>query len=239
MYAYDQAAWHGTDDMIARLKAAGSYERLAPTVGGWVVEGPADAPVITFFDKGEREPHAIYRATITSGGSRVANAALVGDDQDREVTPDQLALIKALRSARAQAVNQKIGLCNDRMPNTIVLPPGKAGNPTLVYFLTPQTEMNQYPLGGHWRIEVRHGSVGKPRPFTKSCIALGSGAEKNESMVLLSHSLDPTPTEIHVFTMLTSGTAVQVLTADPKPRAWIVYRTNGVIRVELDDIPLK
>src|SRR5687768_7777845 len=38
IYAYDQAAWHGTDDMVAKLP---DYQNR---VGGWIVDGPAEAP---------------------------------------------------------------------------------------------------------------------------------------------------------------------------------------------------
>src|SRR5689334_10306230 len=56
MYAYDQAAWHGTDDLMAKLPD------FASRVGGWVVDGPAEAPELVFFDRDEADPHAIYIA---------------------------------------------------------------------------------------------------------------------------------------------------------------------------------
>ena len=44
IYAYDQAAWHGTDDLAAKAPD------FATKVGGWIVDGPEEAPEIVFFD---------------------------------------------------------------------------------------------------------------------------------------------------------------------------------------------
>lgn len=228
MYVYDQAAWHGTDDMVAQMKASGNYEKLAPTIGGWVVDGPADAPVVTFFSKDESAPRAVYRATMTAGGAKVARGELSGG----ALTPAQLALAKAVRAARAKAGEQKIGLCNDRNPNSVALPPAAPGGPTLVYFMTPQTQAETWPMGGHWRFEVdADGNVVQSRKFANSCISVGgvppNGASRPAAL-FISHVLDPTPTEIHVFTMLSSGIPVAVGTKD---QVWMIQRVNGRLRI--------
>ena len=46
LYAYDRAAWHGTDDLRTKLPD------FAQRVGGYIVDGPAAAAQLTFFDKG-------------------------------------------------------------------------------------------------------------------------------------------------------------------------------------------
>ena len=56
IYAYDQAAWHGTDAMLAKVKEPGAL------IGGWIVDGPASAPTLVFFDKDPADPHAVYIA---------------------------------------------------------------------------------------------------------------------------------------------------------------------------------
>src|SRR3982750_3028090 len=47
IYAYDQAAWHGTDDMLLKVP------HPEAVIGGWVVDGPAESPELIFFDKNE------------------------------------------------------------------------------------------------------------------------------------------------------------------------------------------
>lgn len=56
IYAYDQAAWHGTDDMLAKI------ENPNEVLGGWIVDGPVNAPELVFYDKDEADPHAVYVA---------------------------------------------------------------------------------------------------------------------------------------------------------------------------------
>jgi hypothetical protein len=89
--------------------------------------------------------------------------------------------------------------------------------------MTPQTDAT-YPLGGHFSVEVQSdGSVGKVRRFMNSCIAMGtSDAPKGGKPVafVITHLLDPTPTEIHVFTSLASKMPIYVSTSET--RVWEV-----------------
>src|SRR4051812_29400025 len=61
LYAYDQAAWHGSDDMREKMK-----DRLGE-VGAWIVDGPASAPHLLFLDRDEANPHVIYAADFNGG----------------------------------------------------------------------------------------------------------------------------------------------------------------------------
>ena len=59
IYAYDQAAWHGTDDLRAKMPD------FAGKVGGWIVDGPAEAPELVFYDKNAADPHAVDVAAVS------------------------------------------------------------------------------------------------------------------------------------------------------------------------------
>ncbi|MFD1951307.1 hypothetical protein ACFSGX_11085 [Sphingomonas arantia] len=99
--------------------------------------------------------------------------------------------------------------------NSVILPPETSGGPYIGYLLSPHTDGVGYPAGGHYRIEVSQaGKVVAQRPFTKSCIALGGrgpdGAKP--AALVVSHILDPVPTEIHVFVSLATGLPLYVVT---------------------------
>lgn len=89
IYAYDQAAWHGTDEMLAKLPDAGSK------VGGWIVDGPANAPELIFVDRNEAAPHAVFFVDFRDGrliSSRAAGSA------DAELSPERKAADRGAQS---------------------------------------------------------------------------------------------------------------------------------------------
>jgi hypothetical protein len=218
LYAYDQAAWHGTDAMMAKLPDA--RER----VGGWIVDGPAEAPELVFFDRDKAAPHTLFVADFNDGklvSSRVARPG------EAELSAERRRLIAA-RAVGMETLQAKgFQRCSALQMNTVVLPPAEPGGPTYVYLLTPQPDLNTIPFGGHYRIAVgADGKAGEMRPFTNSCIAMpskppaGSGA----TGMFITHLLDPVPTEIHVFSSLVAGVPVYVGTRDG--RVWAVRGTS-------------
>ncbi|MEA3063228.1 MAG: hypothetical protein QOJ94_3009, partial [Sphingomonadales bacterium] len=113
--------------------------------------------------------------------------------------------------------------CSKAPMNTVVLPPAAPDGPTYVYVMTPQTDSKIIPFGGHYRIAVAaDGTVGEIRPFTNSCIAMPykppHGA--TPAAMVITHLLDPVPTEIHVFASFVAGVPIMVITKDG--RLWAV-----------------
>lgn len=220
IYAYDQAAWHGTDDLAAKLPDFPSK------VGGWIVDGPADAAQLVFYDKDEADPHAFYVADFR--GRQLVSGRILGAADDRTLSPARKAMIAAKNAAARALIASKATQCKPQTFNTVVLPPAAPGGPTLVYFLTPQTDTKAIPMGGHYRVEVAaDGRAGKPRAFTKSCMEMpfeGAKGERPEALVI-SHLLDPTPTEIHVFSSLAIGLPVFVAETQGN-RMWAVEGTR-------------
>jgi hypothetical protein len=224
IYAYDQAAWHGTDDLAAKMP---DY----PTkVRGWIVDGPAEAPVLIFFDKNEADPRAVYIAQFRE--NRLVSGKVLGPADDRTLTPPRRAMIAALRTATQALVHSGFGACKTQPFNTVVLPPAKADGPIVVYFLTPQTATDAVPFGGHYRFEIGpDGKVHGQRRFTNTCLEMPlhpPGGEQSAG-IGVTHLLDPVPTEIHVFTSLTTHLPVFVAITSNKHLWKVDGATIGLI----------
>jgi hypothetical protein len=216
LYAYDQAAWHGTDDMVAKLPD------FQNRVGGWIVDGPAEAPELVFFDK--PGTHPVYVARFRDG--KLVSGEIAGAGAG-ELSAPRRQLIAA-RAAALEALGASASRgCSEAPMNSVVLPPAAPGEPTLVYVLTPQRAMDAYPFGGHFLIPVDpSGRAGPIRRFTRTCVEISlAGARKGKKLAALGiiHLLDRVPTEIHVFTSLVAHLPVTVGTSDG--RAWWVDGT--------------
>lgn len=213
IYAYDQAAWRGTDDLLARDQA------ITQKLGGWIVDGPAERPTLVFFDRDPEHPHALYVAEFSGG--KLMSGRLLGDTDDRTISPSRLAMIHARSVALAALAKAPVQRCSDKALNSVVLPPDRVGAPTSVYALEPQPDMRTFPIGGSYRLDVdADDRVSPPRPFAKTCFALTSPADQKPQMFVATHLLDPVPTEIHVFTSLAAHLPVMVATTDKA--MWLV-----------------
>lgn len=226
LYAYDQAAWHGTDDALAKVGNAKNV------LGGYIVDGPATSPTLIFFDRDTADPHAVYIATFRD--NKIVSRRVLTDKDDRSLSTQRKAMIAARAKGIAAWQAAKPLYCSESQPNVAVLPPERPGGPYLVYVMTPQTETGNWPFGGHFRVEVNpDGSIGASRSFTRSCLTVPE-APKGAVGIVVTHLLDPVPTEIHVFTAIASKMPVVVATSDK--RQWWVTGTA----VELHaDRPIK
>ena len=216
IFAYDRAAWQGTDDMFAKV------ENPEGKVGGWIVEGPAEAPTLVFHDKNDADPKAVYVATFDSG--KLKSSRVLAETDDRTLSAERRRLIAARDAAADRLKESKLPRCSAKPYNTVILPPETPGGPVLVYFLTPQEDLYKIPFGGHHLIEVdAEGRAGKPRSFTNSCLALPlpRRGEEKPAALYVTHLLDPVPTEIHVFSSLASGYPVAVGTSN-NSKVWMV-----------------
>lgn len=205
IYRYDRAAWLGTDDLKVKLPDFPSK------VGGWIVDGPADSPQLVFYDKDEADPQMVYVANFD--GTRLVSSRILTQADNRSMSPGRKAMIAARRAAIDSIVASKAMFCSKTPPNTVILPPAVPGSPILVYFLTPQSTLKSIPLGGHNLVEVSaDGKAGKPRPFTKSCLEMpieGPDGKRPEAL-MVTHLLDPVPTEMHVFSSLAARLPIYV-----------------------------
>jgi len=226
LYRYDQAAWHTTDTLLEDIADPGKKG-----IHGWVVTSVENGMQVTYWKPTGDSFEAVYSAIYN--GSEVVSRT-VHTPSNATLTSSQLALVRASRVPETG----KLMRCSDKPFNTVIMPSGKNSGSIYVYFLTPYNVLNEIPFGGHYRFEVLDGEVLEQRAFTKSCIALSLTGEQNDKgepiAVGISHSLDPTPTEVHVFSMFTARVPLYVVTISPK-RTWVVEASGGQPRARLLD----
>lgn len=214
LFEIDRAAWVGTDDMIAHIPDAASSG-----IRGYIVERDNDGFAVTFFGGDVAAPVAYYRG-------RVENRLVVS----RQVYPANARPSLTPIQRRMAAVSE-LSRTIDRRPcgttpfNTAIIPPETPNSTIDLYLLTPQVSEGEFPFGGHYRYTIdASGNIQSSRAFTNSCISLGSrGARPDERLeaLFITHSLDPIPTEIHVFNSLSAHIAVGVRTANPDRVWWV------------------
>lgn len=213
MYLYDRAAWVTSDDLTTRLPRDRQGE-----VGGWIVTPAATGVHVDYFGKDSAADQIIYSADVI--GSSISNANVYPTNAEPALTQPAARMAKALRAARAEMKHHSDWRpCGNAPFNTIVLPPQEDGA-VPVYFLTPQTEKDSFPFGGHYEVDIAtDGSVASTRAFTRSCISLGVPQHSGTAApagLFLTHLLDPHPTEIHVFEQYYVGVPVYVGTTNPQ-----------------------
>lgn len=219
IYAFDQAAWHSTDAMVAHKLP----EESMRAIRGWVVEPAGDLLTVTYYGLSGTTPFAIYVAEYRDGK--------VVDDRVPDAGGDRSLSAQAVRMAAAHdvAVAQPFGACVERPFNTVTLPPRPGSNIIPVYLLTPMMKRDAYPMGGHHEVDIGpDGKLLATRDFSKSCLVM-ERPEKDATM-FVTHLLDPQPTEMHVYLSLWSGNPVFVGTAKD-----VVWSVNGT-RIEKVDM---
>lgn len=223
MQVYDKAAWITTDDMMAKLPRSRWLE-----VGGWVVTPAGKGVHIDYIGKGAHAPQAIYSADVVDG--KIASSIVHTADAMPLLSDFALRMQHALTIARAELVkHDKWGMCADREPNSVTLPPDADGT-IPVYLMTPQVKTGEIPFGGHYEIDVAaDGTVKSSRAFTNSCLTLRAIDKPKEKVagLFMGHILDAQPNEIHVFEQIAAGLPVYVITMT-SDMMWNVY--NGQVR---------
>lgn len=204
-------------DRAARAASDAMYEALPKRdqlrIKGWIVDLDGDDLMVRFFGVSRGKPYWIYVGRVRAGA--VVAASKASDPERANITPLQRRMISAVRIARETAKRQNFLICARDIFNTVVVPSANASEPVEVYLLTPQTEPGVYPFGGHHKVVVSADGGVTSRPFTKACVNLPTAAGDAKAVVLgVGHFLDATPTEIHVFTVLSARTPVVVVTGD-------------------------
>lgn len=209
LYAYDQSAWHVTDAALKAIPKASM-----PLLRGYIVT-PAEGGYRTTFYGGEPGSHFRIYTAIWSNRSVIQSGLLVADKRV-PVTVDEERLIAAKTFALSN-LDQMQKCTNDRL-NSAVLPGATPQDPVSVYILTPASKANAVPMGGHYRIDVKDGAVVSKRKFTNSCIELerprASKSKGQPVAMMISHLLDPVPTEIHAFAVHSAGLPMYVSMPD-------------------------
>ncbi len=228
LYEYDQTAWHTTDAMMLAVP-----DDLKKQLRGYVITPDGNDFRATYYGGEPAQETIVYAATWD--GKAIVRPVLHGTGPRPAVSDNVRRMIAARLVVIDSGIIQKLGFCNDRSPNATVIPGATPADPISVYLMTPQTENGVWPLGGHHRIDVKDGKVVGQRAFTKSCVSLGGGERPKGAtvaMMMITHLLDPVPTEIHAFTVHTSGIPLGVSTSDGS--LFTLGRKDGRITVEQD-----
>lgn len=211
VYRHDRAAAVATDEALT-LPAFRQDRR----VRGWVTQNSPRGLDVSFVDA---TPAALYRVTISDAGTKVGSVVAFK-------SPQALSAYEAgAVRARGLAIETPFPRCEGRY-NTVVLPADQARTDRwLVYFLPVVTARTSLPIGGAYRIEVTGSKVIGQRAYSKSCLVASN--EPDAVALVVSHLLDPVPTEIHVFWSLWAAKPIAVRTQDG--RTWMVE--DGKARV--------
>lgn len=208
IFALDQAAWHATDEMLRQ-----GVRPLAG--GGWIVEPHDGLLRVTFYGA---ERGAYFRADMR--GDKVASSLAPAILEDRRLTARQDRMARA----RQTALNLNKDRCTTGAFNTVVVPPASEEEPMTVYLLSSMVTARVYPTGGHYRVDVGpDGQVIGERAFTNGCLNMDFGEAPPGAIPGVTHTLDPTPTEIHAYLSLWMGRPLMVAT---EGQTWIVDRAK-------------
>jgi len=201
IYRHDQAATAATDAAL-KLRQFGKDKR----VNGWITEEQPGQIVVTFVDQ---TPAALYRVVVSNDGVAGPVTAL---EAPAALTPYETGAA----AARAVASGAKFQPCSENY-NSVVLP--SSNGSWVVYLIPGTTKNNVVPIGGTYRVDVRGSNIVSQRGFTRTCITLQN--ERNAVGLMITHLLDPIPTEAHVFWSLWAKKPIYVVTA-PNGTIWLV-----------------
>jgi hypothetical protein len=213
MYAYDQAAWHGTDRFQADVAAAGGSDFLRQRgYRGYIVEPVSGGLQAVFYRERDGRLTAIARYSVS--GSKVTGGGIVALGAEEKMTPLALRMVDALAKAREAMAKPDHGLCSNTPPNSVVL--SQPDGTLSAYILTSTHDANIYPAGGHYRFDFNAaGTLVAERKFMNSCFPINFKdvpRGKEPALLVLSHLLDPQPTEIHAFVSRNIPVALAVMT---------------------------
>lgn len=205
IYLHDQAAWHGTDALAAKVNISRQKQ-----LRGYLTEELENGNIALIF-YAEYDEAFFEFARYEVKESEVVAGGINADPRNYPLGAVQLRQIAAKEVAIDAAIEKSIQLCADPPINTVILPPDGADQ-IAVYLLTAKKDNESYPLGGHHRFMVdSQNKVVGYRPFMKSCMSVPVPGTTNDPVggrlpegsklvnFTVSHILDSHPTEIHYF----------------------------------------
>ncbi|WP_159681919.1 hypothetical protein [Luteimonas sp. 9C] len=172
-------------EAVRAAMAADPAMRADDRVAGEITLGYGGQIHVTVLDDASA---ALYRAPVSAEG--VLNAPVEALPEPAKLSPNE----RAAAQARTTALGFESPRCGEAY-DTVVLPSSVEAQ--WVVFLIPRPSKGLVRLGGSNRVETEGDVVTAWRPYTRSCIDLNPAPDSVGMIV--THLLDPTPTEIHVF----------------------------------------
>jgi hypothetical protein len=233
MYAHDQAALRATEQLREDAAKAGGMDALRDRgLRGYVVEPFLGALETVFYGEQDGRTFAIARYTYADG--KIVGGGLLEPDQPDELSPLALRMVSALGKVGEAMAKPGHELCSNSPPNSIVLPENDGLS---VYVLTSTTDPKVYPAGGHYRFDFdAGGELVRERRFMTGCfpIDLTKIPKGTRPTLLMTHLLDPQPTEIHSFISQNVPLNLAVVTA---PNRYLWQVRDGTISFLQDKPP--
>lgn len=201
IFLQDLAAERATDAIRAKYRAFGKDTR----VRGWITEEHDGQYRVSYIDA---TPAVLYRIEMDADGTPAGEVQVLSE-------PAPLSAYEtAAATARSLAMTAQVAPCA-KTYNSVALP--EDDGRWAVYLLPATTLPNVVPLGGSHRLDIADGRITASRGFTRTCIQLGRTPSKRGVTVvgmMVTHLLDPTPTEVHVYWSLWARTPMYVATTD-------------------------
>lgn len=232
MYAYDQAALRAAERLREDAAKSGGLEALRERgLRGYVAEPFLGSFETVFYGEKDGRQFALARYSFADG--KIAGGGLLGPDASDDLSPLAHRMIAALDKAGEAMAKPGHQVCSKSPPSSIILPHDGGLS---VYILTSTTDPKVFPAGGHYRFDFdAEGELVSERRFMTGCfpIDLEKVPAGTRPTLLVTHLLDPQPTEIHSFVSQNVPLNLAVVTA-PNRYLWQVQ--GGKISF-LDDKP--
>jgi hypothetical protein len=159
-------------------------------------------------------PQVRYRATTDAAGRVVGSPQRLAPAQ--ALAPDRVPAFQVQRRAAAYPFAR----CGEDA-GVVVLPDPAAGEGALRAYVLAQAARNAIAAGGNFRMDVAaDGGIAATRGFTNTCVQLQD--DPRAAAMVLTHLLDPQPTEIHVLVNLVAGRTLFLVTAENR-KTWKIH----------------
>ena len=216
LFVHDAATARASDELMRR----GVFNR-DDRLEGWLTDiEPAPSGVrVDFVGTDGGKLAVLHRVVVPVGDGELRYQAL-----EPAVPLDESQLARwTARSKSIEALEKRTDLCSKRY-NPVVLSPDPTPDGLIhVYLLAATEQAGLVVAGGHFRYDFSPDGklLETQRSFTKACFNLGPLEKDKGTPVafMLTHLLDPTPTEIHVFLSRLHGQKIYVMA---EAGSWLV-----------------
>lgn len=218
LYKHDRAMSVATAEML-KFRAFKGDRRVV----GWVTEEKDGQSILVTAVGGAegKDPQALYRVTVDKDGDLEGNPV-------RLKVPEPLTEFESgAATARRVALASGFESCSPRYSTVVLATESGAERSWTVFLLPEASKANVVPMGGTHRVELDWYSERQlsTRSFASKCFEL----PYNSSMAALyvTHTLDPAPTEAHVYWNLRVGIPL-IINTTKDDLLWAIEK--GVIR---------